>query len=265
MQPRWLDPAAYNDLDLARTVVSLDAFSSQARTADGRGLETIDPPTSVRAALEFALTALGEAATGTFGELCNRLSASSSHPQWRAQTDEVLRAALSSHADYTQERRAERQSSLHGTVVGLHTSNGGVPKKPIPRVHVTDSGIDGDQQAARQHNGRPWQALCIWSAETIDILRNEGHAIAPGLAGENITLSGIDWREAVCGAQLQVGEMVAELTLTALPCKKNAQWFNDKNFNRMHHAVATGVTRMYAAVVQPGHIEVGDTATLHLR
>jgi MOSC domain len=265
MQGTWLDPAAYDDRDLARTLVNLDAFFSQAGSADGRGLDVVDPPVEVVHQVRNALLEIGEATSGTFAELCTRLSASTTNKNWRTVADEVLRVAFVAHVENTQERRAQRQSALHGTVVGLHISNGGVPKKPVDRARISLNGIEGDRQATRLHHGRPWQALCLWSLETIDVIRGEGHPIAPGAAGENITLAGIDWREAVSGSTLQINDMVAELTLCSLPCSKNAQWFIDGNFNRIHHGVATGVSRMYAAVLTPGVVEVGDTATLHLR
>jgi MOSC domain-containing protein YiiM len=49
-----------------------------------------------------------------------------------------------------------------------------------------------------------------------------------------------------------------ELTLPALPCKKNAQWFHDGNFMRMHHVQHPGETRWYARVITDGEIRTGD-------
>ena len=45
----------------------------------------------------------------------------------------------------------------------------------------------------RLHHGRPLQAVCLWSQDVIDALRDEGHPIRAGAAGENLTVSGIDW------------------------------------------------------------------------
>jgi MOSC domain-containing protein YiiM len=148
-----------------------------------------------------------------------------------------------------------------GRVVQLNVSNGGVPKSPVHAVEVGLGGVVGDRQAARVHHGRPWQALCVWSAEVIDSLNVEGHSLAPGRAGENVTVSGIDWGGVWPGVRLEIGEVVCQITAFALPCRKNAQWFVNGEFMRMHHGRGP-VSRAYAVVLEPGRIEVGDVATL---
>ena len=148
-----------------------------------------------------------------------------------------------------------------GEVVGLWSSHGGVPKQPHRAVEVDWSGVVGDRQANRLHHGRPWQALCLWSAEVIDAFHAAGHPIGPGLAGENITVGGLPWERVVPGAQVRVGEVLAEISAYAVPCKKNAAWFVDGDFNAMHHRHGP-VSRVYATVLEPGAIRVGDGAVL---
>lgn len=145
-----------------------------------------------------------------------------------------------------------------GTVTQINTSLGGVPKLPVDEVAVDWAGLQGDRQAARQHHGRPWQALCLWSNEVIAGLRAEGHPIQPGVAGENLTIGGLDWPSLRPGTRLRVGEVLAEISSYAIPCKKNAQWFADGLFDRMHHEQHPGWSRLYASVLQPGRIVVGD-------
>ena len=65
-------------------------------------------------------------------------------------------------------------------------------------------------------------------------MQAEGHPIAPGSTGENLTISGIDWADLSEGDRLHVGEeVVAEITGPASPCAKNAAWFVDGDFLRM--------------------------------
>lgn len=265
LQARWTEPAAYDNMDLARTIGQLSTFFNQALSPDGRGLSEFAPPVAVRAAVDAALVQLGESISGSFPAACQRLVASASNPQWRHAANAVLTVGIRELTLCTAQRRAERNETQHGEIVGLHTSKGGVPKKSIQRAEVGIGGMEGDVQRSRQHHGRPWQALCVWSDETITNLKAEGHPIARGLAGENITLSGIDWTQATCGSLLVCGDLVAELTLFTLPCSKNAKWFVGGDFNRMHHAVGPGVSRMYASVLLPGNISVGDSVALHLR
>lgn len=265
MEALWTDPVAYDDRDLARTLGQLDGFFNQALSPDGRGLQEFVPPGVVLETVEMALEALGESIAGAFPVLCTRLAARAGTSNWRAAAETALRVGFRELSAVTKQRREVRNENLHGQIVGLHTSNGGVPKKPMQRAAVGIGGLEGDVQRSRQHHGRPWQALCLWADETIDKLQGEGHRIARGSAGENITVSGIDWTQATCGSLLVCGDLVAELTLFTLPCSKNAKWFLNGDFNRMHHAEEPGVSRMYASVLVPGTVSVGDSLTMHLR
>lgn len=149
-------------------------------------------------------------------------------------------------------------ATQEGVVHQLSASDGGVPKRPVTVAEVGDRGLIGDRQAARQHHGRPLQALCLWSLEIIDALQAEGHPIEPGAAGENITLSGIDWSTIRPGTQLLIGDVLAEISAWSTPCSKNAQWFSDGDFNRMDHERHPGWSRAYAWVREPGTIRSGD-------
>jgi MOSC domain-containing protein YiiM len=262
----WLDPAAYDDRDLSRTLLVLPSLFEQLLSTDGRGLEDVEVPTSVRTSVGVALRSLDRRAlSSSFTEACAMLASLVSVDGFRVAADDVLASSLAEWTSISQSMRASRSETATGEVAALHSSKGGVPKGAVLTGTVGLRGLDGDRQATRLHHGRPWQALCLWSAETIDRLQAEGHPIAPGLAGENILISGFDWAEAKPGTLLHIGSMVAEVTVAALPCKKNAGWFVGGNFNRMHHEREAGVSRMYAAVLQPGTITRGDAVTLELR
>lgn len=148
--------------------------------------------------------------------------------------------------------------SATGLVEQLNVSGGGVPKTPVPAADITWSGMEGDTQRARQHHGRPWQALCLWSTEVIDALQSEGHPIAPGAAGENVSISGVDWTTIRPGTRIQVGEAICEVSSYALPCTKNSQWFADSGHRRIEHELHPGWSRVYATVFEPGRVETGD-------
>ena len=149
-----------------------------------------------------------------------------------------------------------------GTISQLSSSSGGVPKRAIDHAIVGVRGIEGDVQQARVHHGRPWQALCLWSAEVIDVLVAEGHPVFPGAAGENITIAGIDWSTLQGGMRLTIGGVECQLSLPAVPCSKNAQWFVDGEIDRMDHDLHPGSSRWYASVITPGTISPGDPVML---
>ncbi|MBV9952561.1 MAG: MOSC domain-containing protein [Acidimicrobiia bacterium] len=152
--------------------------------------------------------------------------------------------------------------SGQGTVHGLFTSGGGVPKLPVDAVEVDGRGVVGDVQKTKKHHGRPWQALCLWSKEKVDLLQAEGHPISYGSAGENISITGIAWEDIRPGVRLQIGDVLAECSLYSLPCAKNRRWFADRDSMRMHHETELGISRMYASVLEPGHICAGDSVIL---
>jgi MOSC domain len=151
--------------------------------------------------------------------------------------------------------------SSSGVVAHLASSKGGVPKGSVSEVTIGIDGVAGDRQRTRLHHGRPWQALCLWSTEVVDAFAAAGHPISYGAAGENITTRGIAWELVRPGVRLRIGDALAEVAPFALPCSKNAKWFLDGNFHLMHHD-AGPVSRVYATVLEPGVVRVGDAVLL---
>jgi MOSC domain-containing protein YiiM len=146
-----------------------------------------------------------------------------------------------------------------GTVVQISTSRGGVPKHEVAGpATISWDGLDRDRQDDRDNHGRPWQAVCLWSADVIERLVDEGHPIAPGRAGENITVRGLDWAAVTPGQRVRVGTALLETTTYSTPCSKNAPWFRDGEFRRMSHDLYPGWSRVYARVLEAGEVEAGD-------
>jgi MOSC domain-containing protein YiiM len=164
------------------------------------------------------------------------------------------------HAGRVRHRETPPQQ---GEVVQVSSSLGGVPKRPVDGpVAVEWSGLTVDQQDDRDNHGRPWQAMCLWSVEVIDALVAEGHPIAPGYAGENLTIGGLDWSAVTPGQRLRVGTALLETTPYSTPCSKNAPWFIDGDFRRMAHDLHPGWSRIYARVIEPGLVATGDAVSV---
>ena len=144
-------------------------------------------------------------------------------------------------------------------VAQINTSPGGVPKLPVDGpVEIGPRGVVGDAQADTKHHGSRDQALCLYSTEVIGQLRAEGHPIEPGFAGENLTISGLDWASLQSGDRLRIGaDVVAELTWPASPCAKNAAWFLERNYRRMDYGLHPGFSRWYAKVISGGTVSPG--------
>lgn len=141
----------------------------------------------------------------------------------------------------------------------INVSNGGVPKLPVAEAEVTPGGIVGDRQRNRLFHGGPKRAVCLFPLEEIECLRAEGHPIAPGTTGENVTVAGLPWDRVVPGARLALGaEVVLEITSYTAPCKNIRDSFCDGEFTRISQKLHPGESRVYARVLHPGTVRPGD-------
>lgn len=149
-----------------------------------------------------------------------------------------------------------------GTIAGIFVSSGGVPKRPLSAADVDSGGVAGDRQAKRKYHGRVWQALSLWSAEVVAELQGEGHPIVPGGAGENVSIQGLEWAALRPGVRLQLGGVLAEVSMPVTPCRQIATCFADGDPWRIGHRRRSGVTRWYASVLEPGRIALGDAVVV---
>ena len=283
---RWVDPAlpgmrpaptTWSALEYAAhsrdVTVLLGMLVDAILTVDGLELPGVDPPEAreddppLTVALEAVIDELEANATG----LARRVG-TIDHDGWARtalvggeprDAADVLAHAVHDATHHLMDvgrglhALGAPPATATGTVAALNVSNGGVPKLPVAAARVGKRGLEGDRQAARRHHGRPWQALCLWSADVIERLRAEGHPIVAGAAGENVTVGGLDWAQIRPGVRLQVGDALVETSLYALPCNKNARWFVDGDFRRMEHTRERGISRIYASVLSDAEVQVG--------
>ncbi|HMQ34628.1 MAG TPA: MOSC domain-containing protein [Chloroflexaceae bacterium] len=136
---------------------------------------------------------------------------------------------------------------------------GGVPKYAVPSAEITTQGVAGDRQRDRRFHGGPQRAVSLYAVERIEALRAEGHPIAPGTTGENLTLAGLDWAALQVGDRLLVGEWVElEITGYAAPCSNIEGSFADGAFKRIAQKLHPGWSRLYARVLGEGVVRAGD-------
>jgi MOSC domain-containing protein YiiM len=94
-------------------------------------------------------------------------------------------------------------------------------------------------------------------------LRDEGHPIDVGTAGENLTVEGLDWDLVVPGTLLRVGnEVLLEVASFTNPCKTIKASFIDGRFVRIAQKYRPGWSRVYARVISEGEIHFGDPIEL---
>ncbi|HEX8352077.1 MAG TPA: MOSC domain-containing protein [Pyrinomonadaceae bacterium] len=146
-----------------------------------------------------------------------------------------------------------------GRIFQLNVSGGGVPKLAVREAVLTPGGLEGDRQRNLRLHGGPERAVCLYALEHVLALQAEGHPIFPGSVGENLTLVGLDWSRLAPGARLALGEAsLVEVTSYTSPCKIIAASFIDGDFKRISQKLRPGLSRLYARVLRPGRLSVGD-------
>jgi MOSC domain-containing protein YiiM len=147
-----------------------------------------------------------------------------------------------------------------GRIFQINVSDGGVPKRPVRSARLEPDGVEGDSQRDLRHHGGPERALCLYSLERIEALQEEGHPVFPGATGENLTLAGLHWEKMQPGTVLHLGETaVIEITGYTTPHEKLiSAYFKGGDSDRIFQDKHPGWARLYARVVKPGMLHVGD-------
>ena len=127
---------------------------------------------------------------------------------------------------------------------------------------VTETGLDGDRQQDPRFHGGPDRAIVLFSLDLITALQREGHPIGAGAAGENLTLSGLDWDTLVPGTELQIGEVRLRITKYTSPCEKIAYAFAAGAYTRISQKLRPGWSRLSARVLAGGLVTLGDAVQI---
>ena len=140
-----------------------------------------------------------------------------------------------------------------GMLLGIFTSNGGVPKLPVASAQIDVNGIVGDACNNKKHHGGPMKAICVLENELLVKLQSEGHPIQAGTTGENILVEGYNLE---VGKVFDVGEVRLEVVSDATPCWKIADSFTEGDYSRMSNEKYPGDTRWYCRVIRTGTISI---------
>lgn len=136
-----------------------------------------------------------------------------------------------------------------GTVTAICISKQrGTPKQPVFSAQfVPDYGIQGDVHAGNWH-----RQVSLLQQEKIDAFRERGVAVAAGAFGENLAVTGIDFRALPVGTQLQCGEVLLEITQIGKECHTHCAIYQ-----RVGDCIMPR-EGVFARVLRGGTIHVGD-------
>ena len=115
-------------------------------------------------------------------------------------------------------------------------------------VFVEDWGIEGDAHAGKWH-----RQVSLLSHEKIEAFRARGAQVEDGAFGENLVVSGIDFRSLPLGTEFQCNDVVLELTQIGKECHNGCEIYKIMGDCIMPRE---GV---FTRVLHGGSISVGDT------
>ncbi|HIZ81078.1 MAG TPA: MOSC domain-containing protein [Candidatus Mediterraneibacter pullistercoris] len=136
-----------------------------------------------------------------------------------------------------------------GIVIAVCTS----PEKGTQKTNVKealfieDFGIQGDAHAGKWH-----RQVSLLSYDRIEEFRARGAEVEDGAFGENLVVSGIDFRSLPVGTRLRCGGVVLEMTQIGKECHHGCQIFQ-----KMGECIMPR-EGVFARVIRGGKIRVGD-------
>jgi len=114
-------------------------------------------------------------------------------------------------------------------------------------VFVEDWGIEGDAHAGKWH-----RQVSLLSHDKIEAFRARGAEVQDGAFGENLVVSGIDFRTLPIGTQFSCNDVLLELTQIGKECHSGCEIFKKMGDCIMPRE---GV---FTRVLKGGTISVGD-------
>ena len=146
--------------------------------------------------------------------------------------------------------------------VGNHSTKTGIFKTPVSNpVRVGKLGLESDVVQNKKHHGGPDQAVYVYGAADYAWWSEQlQFDLAPGIFGENLTVSDLESASFKIGDRLKVGTVVLEVSASRIPCSTLAARMGDSGFvKKFKQARRPG---LYCRVLQEGEVQAGDTVTL---
>ena len=140
-----------------------------------------------------------------------------------------------------------------GKLIAINISEKrGTEKKEIQEAQlVTDFGIAGDAHAGKWH-----RQVSLLSFEKIEDFKARGARIENGAFGENLIVSGFDFKTLPLGTRFQIGDTLLEMTQIGKQCHSHCAIYQ-----RMGECIMPK-EGVFAVVLKGGTIKKGDEVTM---
>lgn len=146
--------------------------------------------------------------------------------------------------------------------VGQRDTTTGIFKQPVDHpIEVKPLGVTGDHVIDKKHHGGLDQAVYIYRQEDYDFWAEQlERQMWPGMFGENLTLAGLPSTALNVGDQLQMPNLLLEISAPRIPCNTLAARMGDPAFAKAF--VTAERPGFYARVLNPGTVSAGDEVVL---
>jgi MOSC domain-containing protein YiiM len=123
-------------------------------------------------------------------------------------------------------------------------------------IKVTELGLENDVIVSRRHHGGPDQAVYIYGTLDYAWWAGElGKEMAPGMFGENLTISGLESAQFNIGDILHIGDVTLQVSAPRIPCSTFAARMDDPLWVRkFRRAERPG---LYCRVLKEGFVQAG--------
>lgn len=140
-----------------------------------------------------------------------------------------------------------------GKVISVNISEiRGIQKHNVGRAKfVEDYGIENDAHAGKWH-----RQVSLLSHEKIEAFRAKGAEVKDGAFGENIVVSGIDFKTLPVGTRFQCNDVILEMTQIGKECHHGCEIFQ-----KMGECIMPR-EGVFAKIIHGGEIAVGDEMTI---
>lgn len=128
----------------------------------------------------------------------------------------------------------------------------GVQKRNVGEaLFIQDFGLEKDAHAGKWH-----RQVSLLSYEVIQAFRAKGAEVSDGAFGENLIVSGFDFKSLPVGTRLACGSVVLEMTQIGKECHKGCQ------IQKTMGECIMPREGVFARVLSGGRIAVGDQMVL---
>ncbi len=124
----------------------------------------------------------------------------------------------------------------------------GTQKKNVGEAKlIEDFGLENDAHAGKWH-----RQVSLLSYEVIEAFKAQGAPITDGAFGENLIVSGFDFKNLPVGTRFVCNEVVLEMTQIGKECHQGCE------IRRIMGDCIMPREGVFARVIHGGHISVGD-------